>query len=433
MVDRPASTLLEKVTCPHCWHHFEPHNVLWIAAHPALRGDPRLGSDAHRRFLSSRFTPRGGALDESGTECTQLACPNCHLHVPRLCLELKPWFVSIFGAPASGKSYFLAAMTWALRRRLPAEFRVSFTDTDADANQLLAGYEQPLFYNPTPDDLLPLGELIEKTKEQGDLYDTAQFGSDVVQFPRPFLFTIRPQPDHPATDPDPASLSRILCLYDNAGESFLAGRDSSVRPVTRHLAESSLLLFLFDPTQHQPFRQRLAATRGEVATDIRAGQGVNRQDLILTEAASRVRRFAGLRDNEKHDQPLIVIVTKQDVWEPLVPELRAAEPVVAPSRGLTTPALNLDRLDDTSQAIRRLLLDLTPEVVTAAESFARTVVYVGASALGVAPVRHPQTGRWSVRPADLKPTGVEIPFLYGLSKQIPRLVPSGRRPRRPTE
>ncbi len=432
MVDQVNSALLEKTTCPHCWHTFEPHSTLWIATHPNLRGDPRLGTDAQRRFLPSRFTPRGQAIDESGSECTQLACPNCHLHVPRLCLEFKPWFVSIFGAPTSGKSYYLAAMTWALRRKLPAAFRISFTDTDATTNQMLAGYEEKLFYNSTPNDLLTLGELIAKTYEEGDLYDTALFGADRVQFPRPFLFTIRPQPDHPAAV-DSDAMSRILCLYDNAGESFLAGRDSALRPVTRHLAESSLLLFLFDPTQHQPFRQRLAAARREVASDIKAGQEVNRQDLILTEAASRVRRFAGLRDTEKHDKPLVVIVTKQDVWESLVPEFKATESVVASNRGLSTSVLNLDRIDDLSRAIRRLLLELTPEVVSAAESFARNVTYVGVSSLGVAPVRHPTTGRWAIRPTDLKPTGVEIPLLLGLSREFQRLVPNGRRPRRSTE
>jgi len=61
--------------------------------------------------------------------------------VPRLCLELKPWFASIFGAQATGKSYLLAAMTHTLRRRLPAGFNISFTDSDASANQYLVGFE----------------------------------------------------------------------------------------------------------------------------------------------------------------------------------------------------------------------------------------------------------------------------------------------------
>ncbi len=35
---------------------------------------------------------------------------------PAPMMEMEPLFLSILGAPASGKSYFLTAMTWQLRR-----------------------------------------------------------------------------------------------------------------------------------------------------------------------------------------------------------------------------------------------------------------------------------------------------------------------------
>jgi hypothetical protein len=416
--------LLAKTTCPNCWHQFEPHEVLWVASHPGLRGDVRLGIDAHRRFLPSRFGPEGGAIDAMGAECTQLACPRCHLLIPRVCLEAKPWFVSVFGAPASGKSYFLTAMTWALRRRLPELFRVGFTDSDATTNQLLAGYEEPLFFNPTPDAEQPLGQLIVKTKEQGDQYNFATFGAERIQYPQPFLFTIRPQEGHPQAD-DPDAV-RVMCLYDNAGESFLAGRDSPTNPVTRHLAESALLLFLFDPVQHPPFRRRLETSGVKVASDIRAGTGVTRQDMIITEAAGRVRRFARLRDGERLDRPLVVVVTKKDVWGSLVPELAGGDLPIAATRSRNA-ALNLDRIAEQSQAIRKLLFALVPEVVTAAEGLSASVTYVGASALGITPTEDEATKQWMVRPVDLKPEGVELPVLIGLQKCFPQLIAGGRR------
>lgn len=419
-------SLLAKTTCPNCWHQFEPHDVLWVAAHPNLLSDPRLGTDAHRRFLPSRFSPEGGALDAMGTECTQLACPRCHLAVPRACLEVKPWFVSLFGAPSSGKTYLLASMMWAMRRRLPELFRVGFTDSDAGTNQDIVGWEEQLFFNPTPDADIPLGELIRKTQLVGDQYNVVKFGNQNILYPQPYMFTLRPRDDHPhAADAD--DLSRVMCFYDNAGESFLAGRESANSPVTRHLAESALLLFLFDPIQHQPFRQRLSAAGIKLASDIVAGTGVNRQDLIVTEAATRVRRFARLRDTEKHDRPLIVLVSKMDVWGPLVPEVNTNETPIAATKSRAA-ALNLDRIDEQSQAIRRLLLGLTPEVVTAAESFASSVTYVGVSALGVTPTENPVTKKWTVRPSALKPAGVEVPLLIGLYKHFPQLISGGRRP-----
>lgn len=425
MSDIAATTLLPRVTCPHCWHIFEPQDCLWIATHPGLRGDPRLQGDAYRRFLPSRFTVKGGALDENGAECTQLACPNCHLHVPRLCLELKPWFASIFGAQATGKSYLLAAMTYILRRRLPAGFNVSFTDSDASANQYLVGFEQKLFYHPTPEEYLPLNELIVKTQESGDPYDVAKFGNEFMEYPRPYMFTIRPQAGHPLVN-DPDVVSSMLCLYDNAGESFEPGRDSAIKPVTRHLVESSLLMFLFDPTQHQPFRRKLATIKPEIASD-RPMKGDARQDQVLIEVGNRIRRFAGMRDTDKSDRPLVVIVTKLDLWEALVPEYKTQSPMIAATRSGNS-ALNLDRIDELSKGIRKLLLEVAPEVVTAADSLAKQVTYIGVSALGVTPEHHPlHPDRWAVRPMDVQPNGVEIPILFGLQQQFPRLIPGGRR------
>lgn len=414
-----------KTTCPNCWHRFDSHDVLWVSAHPGLRGDVQLGTDAFRRFLPSRFSPRANALDEKGEECTQLACPRCHLPLPWVSLEMEPWFVSVFGTPSSGKSYFLAAMTNRLRRGLPQLFRVSLTDSDAVANETLVGYEDALFSNRTPHEDVPLGQLIAKTAEHGDLYNVVTVGGNRVEYPQPFLFNLLPTAGH-ACAADPGAVSRVVCLYDNAGESFRAGSDSLTSPVTRHLAESALRLFLFDPVQHPPFHQRLVAKKLAVASDLRTGGPATRQDLLLTEAASRVRQFASRSESDARDRPLVVVVTKKDLWGALVPELSAPGPVIAHT-STRSAVLNIDRLHEQSGALRRLLRDVAPEVVTAAESFAPSVVYIGVSALGTPPTQHPFTKKWSIRPDAIRPDGVELPILYGLHLHFPRLIP-GHRP-----
>src|SRR5215203_4780290 len=104
-VSPPAGAkLLSQVTCPHCWEHFLPEQVLWVSEHVELLGDAMLGADHQRRFLPSRFTVEGNALDPAGVACTSLACPRCHLSIPRVILEVDPLFVSVLGAPSSGKS-----------------------------------------------------------------------------------------------------------------------------------------------------------------------------------------------------------------------------------------------------------------------------------------------------------------------------------------
>jgi DNA helicase HerA-like ATPase len=116
--------VLRRITCPHCWEQFAPERILWISEHSDLLGDPRLGPEHQQRFLPTRFTVAGEAIDGKGFACHSLACPKCHLGVPWALLEMEPLFFSIFGAPASGKSFFLAAMAWELRKTLPLTFSI---------------------------------------------------------------------------------------------------------------------------------------------------------------------------------------------------------------------------------------------------------------------------------------------------------------------
>ena len=108
--------LLSTITCPHCWHRFAPDKVLWVSQHAELLGDPIVGPEAQSRFRPSRFNALGEAIDARDMPCQLLACPRCHLIVPRPLVEHEPLFFSIIGSPASGKSHFLASMTWELRR-----------------------------------------------------------------------------------------------------------------------------------------------------------------------------------------------------------------------------------------------------------------------------------------------------------------------------
>ena len=58
-----AIPLLQQVTCPSCWHNFSPEDALWIAQHPDLNQDEKLGEDNNLRFLPSRFNLEGAAID----------------------------------------------------------------------------------------------------------------------------------------------------------------------------------------------------------------------------------------------------------------------------------------------------------------------------------------------------------------------------------
>src|SRR5687768_4272609 len=107
--------LVRKVVCPHCWHTFRPEEILWVSEHEELVGDP-IVKDEPIRFLPTRFNLEGCAIDAREMVCRTLACPECHLVIPRVLLENPITFFSLVGSVGSGKSNLLAAMTWELRR-----------------------------------------------------------------------------------------------------------------------------------------------------------------------------------------------------------------------------------------------------------------------------------------------------------------------------
>ncbi len=401
-------TLLETVTCPHCWASFAPEDILWVAAHADLVGDLRLVGDQPLRFLPSRFDIHGNALDARGLKCTTLACPRCHLLVPHALLEVPPYFVSILGTPSCGKSVYLTALMWELRRKLPKRFGIALQDIDPQANRMLNEYEGAFFMAREPKRAVLMKELVPKTQEAGDLYDFVKDDEQVTQYPRPFLFALQKQGQ--AETPLPAPFQeRILCLYDNAGEHFQAGKDSAATPVTQHLARSEVLFYLFDPLQDARFRQYVTQHVGTVQGDEKV---IARQETVLFEAAARIRRLRGLSQREKIDRPVLILVTKADAWGSLI-KLNRTDPWRA--AGGNFPAY-LAFLEATSASLRNLLTKLCPELIHAAEGLSHTVLYLPVSALGTSPHTDAATRKPAICPGDIKPFWVTAPFLYALFK-----------------
>lgn len=407
------------VTCLHCWAKFRPEDVLWQSVHVDLRGDPLLGDDAQLRFLPSRFTVDGKAIDGRGQKCFELACPFCHLTIPRSLLDWEPLFVSILGSPSCGKSFFLAAMTTTLRKELPSRFLLDFRDADTVGNRTLSDYEDRLFMCPDPDSPVFMGDLIPKTELNGYLYNRVRYGRQEVSYPRPFSFLIGPGIGHPARTV--AGLKRLVCLYDNAGEHFIPGSDSASAPGTRHMAESSFLVFLYDPTQDP----RWIAALKKLASSVEVppfGQS-GRQEQILWEAASRIQRMRGLVDGEKYGRPLVVVINKMDVWRSLAPGIDWQLPYDAAAGG--AQELSMSRVSACSATMRGLLVQHVPDIVYAAEAFAKHVWYLPSSSLGRSPQRH-QNGQYYLTPSQIRPEWVNVPFMLGLSLTTNGLVTLSR-------
>ena len=418
--------LLNRVLCPQCWHKFHPEEILWISEHQDLFGSDNRVPNAQKRFLPSRFTPQAEAIDPRGFPCHRLACPNCHLEIPRPLLELQTLVMSVLGSPGSGKSYFLAAMASQLRHVLPLKFFATFADADATLNFRLKESERQLFANSNPQQMQELGELIQKTQEVGDEYGYASvnFGSQAVNYLRPYAFTMQVQENHP--NPERRGAGRAICLFDNAGESFLPGMDKSASPVTRHLAESRVLFFVYDPLQDSRFR----------GLDIRLNKGVvdkshlGSQEGVFQEAANRIRRYSGLSSRAKYPRPVIVVVTKCDRWAHLIDaELLDKSAIVPLQKKLTNGtattlhALDVELIKTVSTQTRNLLSRVSPEIVSAVESFTDYACYVPVSATGPNTRISPKSGLPTVRPGELKSFWAEIPFIYSLAISSSGMIP----------
>lgn len=402
-----SSHLLSQILCPSCFCSFKAQDTLFIATHADLGADPLLGDSERRRFLPSRFTAEGNAIDPGGSECRRIACPQCHIELDRANLEVAPLFASIIGAPASGKSYFLASATWKMRTSLPS-MGWSFTDAAPVGNLVLQEAEQRLFLSDTP---LEPTNLPKTVTEGGNLYKTVHLSGAQTQLPQPFQFLMAPRAPHKGPN-------SLLVLYDNAGEHFLPGSVRTTILSTEHLARSRVLLFLFDPVQDPRLRALCQSSDPQLTKGPR-GKGVSsggmRQELVLAEAASRIRAATGLAITQKHKAPLIVIISKADLLGDTLNVDLSTEPLIEDP---VTGRMVLDhaRVQAASKSCEKLLASTCPEFVAAANALSSKVCYIPASALGVSPEYRVVDGMpdFFIQPGYIKPMWAAVPLLLTL-------------------
>lgn len=417
---REAVSLVPEITCPHCWHRFPPDQLHFIAVSPDLGFDHRL-AEGMRRFLPSRFTFRGDAIDPLGGVCTETACPNCHLKIPRL-LSIRPTLsFSVFGAPGSGKSYYLGAKTRVLGQLFP-RVGLLIDDVDAEMNAILHEYERRLFE--------PVGGTvtIPKTDTVGDWYNKVVFGRAEKLLPQPFLHRIEPADSHPLAARR-ESLARVVCLYDNAGESFEPGAEKEDNPVTRHMSVASGLFFVFDPTKEQGFKQ---ACRGRSDDEQWLDDKLSRQATLFSEAIGRIQRFRSLMPTDRISTPLVVVMTKFDAWSHLLEGELTAEgrlpSVLGPAKlpdGRSVEGFDFDVVKRVSKASRAVLVKHAQPLLARIEALCdpSQVWFVPVSATGCSAFKN-ETGGFS-HPGDrIQPVWSQVPMMAMLSIVAPQLLPT---------
>lgn len=373
-----------------------------------------------RRFLPSQFTMTGDAIDPAGGTCTETACPSCHLKVPRLLALRETFGVSIFGTPSSGKSYLLAAMLRMLEEKL-SEYQLAIDDVDAEANAIIHDYQKSLFDQATPDSRVTL----LKTDTIGDWYQKVVFGGAEKTLPKPFLYRINPLTGHPSYA---RVKPKVLCIYDNAGESFEPGTDSEGSPVTRHMAMAKGLFFVFDPTQEANFR---TACRERSSDPQWAAESRSRQSTLFSEAMSRVLRFQGALPTSQVGTPVIVILPKYDAWSFLLGDKELPNPyrdVSLKEKNASIRVFNESAIQRVSQACRAMLAKHAASTLMRIEERCdpKQTLFVPVSATGCGPAGQNEEGKYFHRAGSISPIWAEVPLLALLSRALPDLLPSAR-------
>lgn len=408
IVDKPSSVtkkrhlsseevqpeLGESFMCPYCRTVSDLEDVLSVSVSPSLIGDPVLGQGEQVRFLPSQFTNAGLALDSEGGVCTEIACPRCHMALPRTLLETPQIVMSVVGAAGSGKSVFLASSMWQCRQLLGRLFGVSFMDLDPVANRWINAYEEKLFFQ---EDDQKLQQIAKTEINASNVCRPVKLDGDDVLLPLPSFFQLRSKT---------LSKPQSLVVYDSAGEHFRAGADTQSSAVTLNMLNADSLFFLFDPSADPRFRPMLDRGNGT------ACNYAQRQDVLLAEMAARIRRHMGNKSEMRLTKPLIFGISKADLLRHHLP----LEVELYKELGPRQYALDFGALKKVSEETKSLLMDVVPEVVATAQDIAEEIWFVPISSLGHNPMNE------GVRPCDIKPQWTELPVVFTLAKK--GLIPS---------
>lgn len=434
-----------KATCPHCWASFFSGQAMFIAAHPELVGDPVLGEHVQKRLTLKEVWVEGEeAKDPKGFPVVDRACPECRLQVPAAMLVKQPRFVSMAGAPSSGKTYYITALVHSLRQQLPRDFNLLFEYASSHDIKTIDDLVSRL-YATGPQGNADQPVYLEKTEATGGAtYNQITLAGQTIDLPKPFLFALKPTPANIDYTAKAKKLHQHLAFYDCAGEHF---RYDYQRQATKgtsrafgHFAHADALLFTYDPLQDLAAIQRLSQNSHD--PQVKELRLVSQQDKTLEAVVQQFRSLQKLSPEARIKAPLLVCVQKYDVWGKLIPkwaQLDATSVVRFAEAG--TSALDVQELNRHSLHIRKFLHDISPMFVAQAESNFSVVRYFAVSALGTSPSlvdvsTEDEYGnriagtKLCVRPRDIHSFRVTDPILWLFShwKLVRQAVPSANKP-----
>jgi len=136
-----------------------------------------------------------------------------------------------------------------------------------------------------------------------------------------------------------------------------------------------------------------------------------------------IKSQMGLSQNDLHEKPLVIIITKFDTWSSLIGEDRIPDPWEKNPNG-GPDGVSIERVQEISDRVRQVLVEHASELVSVAEGFCREVIYLPVSATGCSPQVDDETDQpIGIAPKDINPMWVEVPLLYVLARFTEGVVP----------
>ena len=396
---------VEMITCSHCWSSFPVECLLFISLDYNNLGDPVAGANSRKRFVPESFNNNGQALDHNGVACSEKACPVCHLKLIESTIDLDNVFLSIVGAPASGKSYLLASMVQQFRSILSRKFAMTFTDADAKNNITINNYIDALFYSADQNKLISL----PKTEIQGNLYHQISWQGSLVNLPMPFVFTLQSSINERNKK---YHLPVNITFYDNAGEHFQPGMDDFFNPGTKHLGNSEGIIFCFDVSKEVRFTNILTGDDPQLSMS-----DYSNQVILFGEMAARIRKFCSMSSADRYEKVLIINVMKCDLLQEVLDKEALSEQLYLLDKESKEFQLNFSKVIDISYHTRSLLKKFCPDFVQVVEGFCSNVYYIPTSSTGNHAEIDIDSGNIGIRPRDVQPLYSELPLMTLLAQK----------------
>lgn len=426
-----ARPLGANVVCPHCWRNFVASETWAISKSGVDRvvSDPGEGG---LRFLPSRFALNGNPYDPSGRECTEFACPDCHLRLERAHLVTEPVFTSVVGAPRAGKTFLLTAAVWQLRSTLQA-LGCAFEHASPRENGVLQEYGKRLIQPANSDAIIEeLGPTDALRPPNGM---TVRIKGSDRRLLQPFQYHFLPSPMLTKA----GIAKRLLVLYDNPGQDYLSETRDGLES-SQHIKHSKVILFVLNPLAERRLRDQCdpnhPLVRNPPEEELRLD---GRQELVLSEVIKRATALRGLNPGGKIGARIVVAITKSDLWPKMYNIIRDRQYIVGDPK---SPSLARGVIEDVSREARDVMKSVWPEFVktveTADEENRPKFFPVSILNPDMAQSSVDASGRFAIRGSSVKLNWAEAPMLWWLTRDAGLRGPSrgapagGDRPQTPS-